>query len=288
MFDDNYKNQIDNIKPDKYIKQKVLRKIEENGNSKSKPKTLVFRTMTAVAMIAIMFVSLFAVDSFIKNPLSVANEESAETSYKDIYKALKKLNSTKLNGGIYEYVTDDEAIDIAEGDMATSTTVAGTNKNSSSSNVKEDAEDISETNEQVKGVDEADIVKTDGKYIYVYSPKNLAISIVSTSKEAKKVSQIELEEKGYYFSNEMFVKNGRLVLLTRKTVENKSYTTAMIYNIENPEKPEKLYECRQSGEYKTSRLIGNTLYLISKYRVNTSSIEKDKYETYVPVVTADN
>ncbi len=284
MFKDDYKNQIESIKPNGYIKQKVLNKIEESEKPKSQPKTLVFRTITAVAMIAIMFVSLFAVDSFTKSPSPVVNEESAKVSYDDIYKALKKLNNTKTNGTIYEYITDDFAdmSDTEEGISA-----PAENENGSSSN-KDDATDISDTNEQVKGVDEADVVKTDGKYIYIYSPKKLAISIVSTGKEAKRVSQIELEEKGYYFGNEMFVKNGRLVLMTRKTVDDKNYTTAMIYNVENPKKPEKLYECRQSGEYNTSRLIGNTLYLISNYRVNTSGIVKDKYETYVPVVTADD
>lgn len=283
MFKDDYKNQIDNIKPDGYIKQKILKRIESNQKPKQETKILIFRTITAVAMIAVMFVSLFAVDSFIKNPSPVAVEEPTQVTYEDIYKALKKINNTKTNGELYEYITED-AIDMSDADAGTSKPTA--NKNSSSSNIKGDASDVSDTNEQVKGVDEADIVKTDGKYIYIYSPKKLAISIVSTGKEAKKVSQIELEEKGYYFNNEMFVTNGRLVLLTRKTVDNKSYTTAMIYNVEAPEKPEKLYECRQSGEYNTARLIGNTLYLISDYRVNTNAAVKEKYDTYVPVVKA--
>ena len=283
MFENDYKNKIDNIKPDGYIKQKILKRMEESEKPKSQPKVIALRTVTAVAMIAIMFVSLFAIDSFIKSPSPIVNEESAQVSYEDIYKALKKLNNTKTNGVLYEYITDD-AVDMAEGEM-NDVSAPTENKNSSSSNVEED---VSDTNEQIKGVDEADIVKTDGRYIYIYSPKKLAISIVITGKEAKKISQIDLEEKGYYFSNEMFVKNGRLVLITRKNIDNKGYTTAIIYNVENPENPEKLYECRQSGEYNTSRLIGDTLYLISDYRVNTSAIVKDKYDTYVPVVTADD
>jgi len=51
----------------------------------------------------------------------------------------------------------------------------------------------SETNVQVEGVDEADIVKTDGEYIYVVSKGNLTIVKGFPAEEARVVSKIVLE-----------------------------------------------------------------------------------------------
>jgi inhibitor of cysteine peptidase len=52
--------------------------------------------------------------------------------------------------------------------------------------------DYSETNIQVEGVDEADIVKTDGEYIYVVSGNNLTIVKAYPPEEARIVSKISL------------------------------------------------------------------------------------------------
>jgi len=53
--------------------------------------------------------------------------------------------------------------------------------------------EYSETNIQVAGVDEADIVKTDGEYIYVVSGGNLTIVKAFPAQEAQVVSKIVLE-----------------------------------------------------------------------------------------------
>jgi uncharacterized secreted protein with C-terminal beta-propeller domain len=50
----------------------------------------------------------------------------------------------------------------------------------------------SETNIQVQGVDEADIVKTDGKYIYVLSNKNLVITEAYPAETAEILSKTDL------------------------------------------------------------------------------------------------
>ena len=53
--------------------------------------------------------------------------------------------------------------------------------------------DYSETNIQVEGVDEADIVKTDGEYIYIVSGNNLTIVKAYPPEEAKVVSKTTFE-----------------------------------------------------------------------------------------------
>ena len=53
--------------------------------------------------------------------------------------------------------------------------------------------DYSKTNIQVEGVDEADIVKTDGEYIYIVSGGNITIVKAYPPEEAKVLSKISLE-----------------------------------------------------------------------------------------------
>jgi len=53
--------------------------------------------------------------------------------------------------------------------------------------------DYSKTNIQVEGVDEADIVKTDGEYIYIVSGGNITIIKAYPPQEAKVLSKISLE-----------------------------------------------------------------------------------------------
>lgn len=94
----------------------------------------------------------------------------------------------------------------------------------SDSQVNEDssasAEDVSSTNAQVDGIDEADIVKTDGKNIYVYSSdmetQTAQVAIVE-AETMTKVSHIILEEDKslYGYGNmEMYLVEDRLVLLS--------------------------------------------------------------------------
>ncbi|MFW6118296.1 MAG: beta-propeller domain-containing protein [Chloroflexota bacterium] len=73
--------------------------------------------------------------------------------------------------------------------------------------------DYSTTNIQVAGVDEADIVKTDGEYIYFVSGNKTIIVKAYPPKQAQIVSQIELE--GTIIG--IFINGDRLVLFEQET-----------------------------------------------------------------------
>jgi uncharacterized secreted protein with C-terminal beta-propeller domain len=51
----------------------------------------------------------------------------------------------------------------------------------------------SRTNVQVEGVDEADIVKTDGEYIYAFINKEIVIAKAYPVEEARIVSKINIQ-----------------------------------------------------------------------------------------------
>lgn len=64
----------------------------------------------------------------------------------------------------------------------------------SSSSEDSKSSDFSKTNNQVQGVDEADIIKTDGDYIYSISDSILSIILAYPAHNAKVVSKIEIKE----------------------------------------------------------------------------------------------
>jgi len=82
--------------------------------------------------------------------------------------------------------------------------------------------DYSDTNVQVEGVDESDIIKTDGKYIYRLNNKHDEIVIYGIDGAQVTLAgkiPLELQEENVYRNyQEMLLAGGRLAILSSKTV----------------------------------------------------------------------
>jgi len=121
----------------------------------------------------------------------------------------------------------------------------------------------SATNIQVAGVDEADIVKTDGKHIYVVSGENIFILNAYPPKEAELLSKISLN--GTY-PREIFVSGDRLVVLGYTPyrgypqVDEKS--SIRVYDISDRTKPILKRDVSMSGDYFSSRMIDDYAYIV--------------------------
>ena len=124
------------------------------------------------------------------------------------------------------------------------------------------ARDYSQTNIQVKGVDEPDIVKNDGKYIYIVSKKKVLIVDAYPAEEMKILSEIEFENH----VNNIFISEDSLVVFFRYT--GKDSNQLYIYNIYDRESPELLYEYEFDGYYIDSRMVDNYIYTISNKYVS--------------------
>ncbi len=136
------------------------------------------------------------------------------------------------------------------------------------------ASDYSTTNIQVEGVDEADIIKNDGKYIYGITGNKLYIMEAFPAEDAKIIYETKIE--GYY-GQEIFVSGDKLVLLTNSYKEvqtiskydfmprptNTEITKVVVYDITNRDKPVVLETYELSGGYYDSRMIGDFVYVIS-------------------------
>ena len=142
--------------------------------------------------------------------------------------------------------------------------VGSTESSSSSSNTK----DYSTTNIQVENVDEADIVKTDGDYIYSISEDNVIITDAKDPKQPKVVATIQSEDDD--IPEDIILYKDKLVVISTKGNQTQRYyynnrmnTIVKIYNITSREKPMLTKSYEMYEPYYTSRCIDNVLYVIS-------------------------
>lgn len=198
------------------------------------------------------------------------------------------------------YYRDDMLMEEGISDMPTMATDSekSTNEAAEAPSAESSADgDYSSTNEQVEGVNESDVVKTDGKFIYVATSKSVKIY------DARKgipvlVDEIESEvdsATGEYTSfSDLYVREGRLVVLGSRNRFNNwiqpipevglpetdamisveimpyrkdtSYVYCGVYSISDTGEAELMKEVDLEGSLLSSRKKDDTLYLIvNKY-----------------------
>lgn len=158
----------------------------------------------------------------------------------------------------------------------------------SSTHSSETAADYSTTNIQVAGVDEADRVKNDGKYIYIADGDTLTIIDAYPAESARIVSNISSERQ----IQEVFISGDTLVLFTEGsgeewiTPENSAApilsssekTYAELYSVQDRSSPDKLTEIQMPGSYEQGRMVGDVVYAY------TGEYIYDPYDAVMPVI----
>lgn len=238
------------------------------------------------------------------------------------YENLKKLleengkNYSMMYGGIMRsgvvFTSGMSATAVKEGSAAMD---SAAQKNTSASN--NTAADYSTTNVQVQGVDEADVVKTDGEYIYYVSEGRIIIMRAYPVKDMKVESTINYSDDRFS-PFEMYVDSKHLVVVgsyynevpityndTVKESNNspvtdkgtasyihpptysRSMVKAIVYDIENKKNPKQLREIEIEGGYVSSRKIDSRIYFVTNkyidyYLLRNEDI-KDKETFSTPV-----
>ena len=120
--------------------------------------------------------------------------------------------------------------------------------------------DYSKTNTQVQGVDEADIIKTDGQYIYYV--RGGAVEIVKANSDGsfEYMSAFKLPSGNYLEFKEIFVDGDRITAIGMYNKNDGPYTQAVVINTENKKDPKLERTVEVKGEYATSRKIGGSVY----------------------------
>ncbi len=138
--------------------------------------------------------------------------------------------------------------------------------------------DYSQTNVQVAGVDEPDIVKTDGTYLYIVSGNKVIIVKAYPAKDAVIEGEITFDE--YVTVHNIFISGSRLVvfattydypvyktLLEDDVVSSRWYsspdTYVKIFDIEDMKNPELKRDIVVGGSFSGARMIGDYVYVIT-------------------------
>lgn len=253
--------------------------------------------VSAAACIAIAVAAITAARPYlVDNNVTTDNEPSMQepllstfTSVDDIKSTVKEIENNKavyenkyglMGGGVF--------LDAAMPETAKNitTTAEGGSR----------ADSYADTYRQVDAVDEADIIKNDGKYIYYVSTNHNCIKIYETaSGEGKLVSQIDdfrISDYGDSSADEyiqdIFIYNSTLVVNTYKFEYSEDYSRAEelslvhLYDVSDASEPEEINTLSQSGTYVSSRLIGNQIYYVSNDYVYSNKCKTD--DDYVPYI----
>ena len=133
--------------------------------------------------------------------------------------------------------------------------------------------DFSETNTQVKWVDESDIIKTDGKHIYYYNSKDKYVYIVNASdkEDLDIVKKIKVPDN--FYAPVLYIDNNRLTIVSGGYSQSnykqnywynrnqKTYT--IIFDTTDISNPKLIKLYASEGSFGKSRKIGDYLYILS-------------------------
>lgn len=205
--------------------------------------------------------------------------QSFEAVLEDYMKSYWENNQWSWNYRVYSPIMEtavmDDAISSAEAPAASGEkAVNGVSSSSTSGG------DYSQTNTQVLWVDESDMVKTDGSYLYYFNETEKAVFILDareSTQDPKLVKKIHLPET--FYNPQLYVTENRLVIIASGYSQtdyskmwyyinrnSKTYTIVFDTTDKNNTELIKLYS--SDGDYKESRRIGDVLYVLSNNYFN--------------------
>ena len=275
------------MKTDKEFINGIYEKYEEHKNDKKQKNKFYMKKITNIAAVfVIIFSSLILLTgcSIHENPIS-ENGKVEETkiklktlgSFENFYQIIKEnygsTNSEESErGGILEQLEDT--------------------KDSLTNSVEQNN---SETNTQVKNVDEADIVKVEDGYIYYIAENKVVMVRADHPENAEKVSEINFSNEKFS-PFEIYVNNNHLVVIgnmneeitvmntiegtgTNDMLKAPEYKCGMIiYDVSDKLSPKETRRIEVDGNYLSSRMIGDSIYLVANKYIYCSGIIKNGIE----------
>ncbi len=160
--------------------------------------------------------------------------------------------------------------------------------------------DFSKTNIQVAGVDEPDIAKTDGTYLYIVANSKIYIIQAYPVMMAKILSTITVDAT--ITLNNIFINGDHLVVFGNSySNQGTEYsdgnnpnwwagnptTVIKLYDISDREKPQLEKDVQIDGEYFDARMIGNYVYVLSTQSTYNlcRTLDKNNVTVHIPEIT---
>lgn len=191
------------------------------------------------------------------------------TNYDELKKFLEENSASQDYGSsIIMRGTSDTMMTTALAPMAES----GMKVSNSSSQT---SPDYSTTNNQVAGVDEADIIKTDGNYIYALVRNELKIIKATPAAEASIVSTITFKSR----PEDIFINGTNLAVfgadeqiyameMYSSFRRQNPYTFFKVFDLTDAANPKLVRDLDFEGSYTDARLIGDYAYLFTNSSAN--------------------
>lgn len=153
--------------------------------------------------------------------------------------------------------------------------------------------DHSTTNVQVAGIDEGDIVKTDGNYLYQVRGQQIVITKLYPVEEARIVTKITFDQESYY-PTQIYIDGKSLVVLghshdyvayEKDIFRGRPFffsnnTMIHVFDISNISKPKLERQVEIEGHLITSRKKDDFLYLITNKYIGFDQISTNPAPTY--------
>jgi len=253
-----------------------------------KPDLSVLKSILPVVLIAAILVALAGMFMFPGGGVVREDSDSGLKQFSSLNE-LKEFLSESSDGGEINVFGGGEIM--AESSVDNGVVTAGSQKSSADSGTS----DHSTTNIQVEGVDEADIVKNDGKYIYVVSGGKVVILDAYPAEDMEVLSEINFSGS----INQIYINDDKLIVFGNKygiypvhkidgeagsleiAVEGapveclgsrcggRTYQSIVyIYDIADRENPKLENEFSSDSNYVNSRMIGDYVYVVYNKYVN--------------------
>jgi len=283
-----------------HIEARLAGQIPESRRSRAKSMQKLAAVACSLIVLALSVLSIYPAVGSRQDPLTAITEATEQKpvvksrgDYTKIVSALKEV--WEMNYGVWEECDGEflggAAMDGAEETYDAVESQASPDGESDSANRLASAVDseqnYGETNLQVGGVDEDDIIKTDGEYIYTltYGKKGgrrLTISRAVPAEDLHVVYSEDFEDfapEGMYLVGDMLILTGsQLEYYEDNWYKDDWYeddwydgywcssgaTEARFMDVSNPAKPELSRRFMQDGWLFTSRVTGGHLYLITQ------------------------
>lgn len=286
------------------------------GEKQKTPKRKVVKRFVAAAVAACVAVCSFVVyDTAVYAPK--LDTKNGNVAYAESYAELSGLmndyfKSEKFNN-IHLYVSKGYDMDdgvVAEAENAADAALPDSYQaKMTSSELPDTGKAHSETNLRVEGVAEADIVKTDGEYIYAAADGDLHI-LKADGAAVSETSVIDLHEEidaaageccdlsdFYLIGDRLIIEMGKCSLVSSDKplpdgdyfyTDYRSVQGVEIYDISDKAAPTFVREIYFDGYRVSSRVTNGKLVYISANTVNRSRFDAGDYKTFIPAVYADN
>ncbi len=306
------------------MKKRLKQESAQKSAKKQKRKVASRKAMAIAASICLLLLGAFGITLWQGQPHNelqqeIAGEEGTlleeaviletaelgmeypEISYEDIYASMsntwEKINDVSRGetpaGEMNEAGAVEESAPVA--DMAE-------NKEISTNSAMKDA--YGETNVQTIGVDEGDIAKNDGRYLYQKIriedeiQSKWIIQIIDTQDGLKEIARVDgidgiiefyvwedvlvvIEEK--YLDTAAKKINGGMVACVDIAYFDNYYHEITFFDIKDRSQPKGIKRFTLQGQYTSSRIADGYFYGFSKYYANPGNGEND-YDAYIPMM----